>query len=71
MSPAQCLARCAEIRAEVEALMAARAALPADGPFAWQHRETRRRLLAEIHVGIEDYLRFLESAKLANHFRKR
>lgn len=51
--------------------MAARAALPADGPFAWQFREKRRRLMAEIHVGIEDYLRFLESAKLAHHFRKR
>lgn len=51
--------------------MAERAALPADGPFAWQFREKRRRLMAEIHVGIEDYLRFLESAKLAHHFRKR
>lgn len=71
MTPRDCLTRCDEIKAEVEAKMAERASLPADGPFAWQFREKRRRLMAEILVGLEDHARFRDSAKLAQLWRKR
>jgi hypothetical protein len=51
--------------------MAERAGLPAEGPTAWQFREKRRRLFAEILVGLEDHARFRDAAKLAQLLRKR
>lgn len=71
MTPSECLSRCAEIRAEVEAKMAERAELPATGPVAWQFRNTRKRLYAEILVGLEDHARYRDAAKLAQLWRKR
>lgn len=38
------------LRADIEALMAERAALPATGPTAWQYREARKRLRDEIET---------------------